>query len=105
MARKTHQHYADDFGVSENTFRRWLKSGAPYQNEAKMITWLNAQQRKTPAVRAWLKQRGVKPIPKKAAILKKIKAKTAEGLGPVGQGLSAEAHAAALISRPEGHDE
>lgn len=78
MARKTHQHYAEDFGVSERTFRTWLKQGAPYQNEAKMITWLNAQQRKTPAVRAWLKARGVKPVPKKSAILKKIKAKTAE---------------------------
>jgi len=78
MARKTHQHYADEFGVSENVFRGWLKKGAPYQNEPKMITWLNAQQRKTPAVRAWLKARGVKPVPKKAAVLKKIKAKTAE---------------------------
>ena len=78
MARKTHQHYADDFGISERTFRTWLKQGAPYQNEAKMITWLNAQQRKTPSVRAWLKARGVKPVPKKSTILKKIKAKTAE---------------------------
>jgi hypothetical protein len=78
MARKTHKHYADEFGVSENVFRGWLKKGAPYQNEPKMITWLNAQQRKTPAVRAWLKARGVKPVPKKAAVLKKIKAKTAE---------------------------
>ena len=34
-----------------------------------------------------------------------IKAKTAEWLGPVGEGLSAEAHAVALISRPEGDDE
>ena len=31
-----------------------------------------------------------------------IKAKTAESLGPVGEGLSAEAHAVALIARPEG---
>ena len=44
-----------------------------------MITWLNAQQRKTPAVKAWLKARGVKPKPKKAAILKNIKATSAEG--------------------------
>ena len=33
-----------------------------------------------------------------------IKAKTAEGLGAVGEGLSAEAHAVAVISRPEGGD-
>jgi len=78
MARKTHKHYAEEFGVPENTFRRWLKSGAPYQNEAKMITWLNAQQRKTPAVKAWLKARGVKAVPKKSAVIKGIKAKTAE---------------------------
>jgi hypothetical protein len=78
MARKTHQHYADEFGVSERTFRTWLRQGAPYQNEAKMITWLNALQRKSPEVKAWLKARGVKPKPKKSAVLKKIKAKTAE---------------------------
>ena len=33
-----------------------------------------------------------------------IKAKTAEGLGAVGEGLSAEAHAVAVISRPDGGD-
>jgi len=78
MARKTHQHYADEFGVSERTFRTWLKNGAPYQNEAKMITWLNALQRKSPEIKAWLKLRGITPKPRKSAILKKIKAKTAE---------------------------
>lgn len=30
-----------------------------------------------------------------------VKAKTAEGLGPVGEGLSAEAHTAVTIARPE----
>ena len=33
-----------------------------------------------------------------------IKAKTAEGLGAVGEGLSAEAHAVAVISHPESGD-
>ena len=78
MARKTHKHYAEEFGISEMVFRGWLKQGAPYQNEAKMVTWLNALQRKSPEVKAWLKARGVKPKPKKAAILDEIKGKTAE---------------------------
>ena len=33
-----------------------------------------------------------------------VKAKTAEGLGPVGAGLSAEAHTAVTIARPESGD-
>jgi hypothetical protein len=78
MARKTHKHYAEEFGVSENVFRKWLQKGAPYQNEAKMITWLNNLERKSPEVKAWLKARGVKPKPKKSAVLKNIKAKSAE---------------------------
>ena len=78
MARKTHKHYAEEFGVSENVFRKWLQKGAPYQNEAKMVTWLNALQRKSPEVKAWLKARGVKPAGKKAQIVSAIKGKTAE---------------------------
>ena len=78
MAVKTHKHYASEFGVSENVFRKWLQKGAPYQNEAKMITWLNNLNRKSPEVKAYLKARGVKPKPRKSAVLKSIKAKTAE---------------------------
>jgi len=78
MARKTHKHYAEEFGVTENVFRGWLKQGAPYQNEPKMITWLNALQRKTPAIKVWLKVRGVTPTPKKAEASKPKNAKTAE---------------------------
>tara|TARA_R110000850_G_scaffold200172_1_gene326363 strand:+ start:23 stop:709 length:687 start_codon:yes stop_codon:yes gene_type:complete len=78
MARKTHKHYAEEFGVREITFRGWLKKGAPYQNEAKMITWLNGLKTKSPEVRAWLKARGVKPTPKKAEASKPKHAKTAE---------------------------
>ena len=59
MAVKTHQHFADDYGVPINTFRRWLKAGAPYQNKPKMITWLNNLERKTPGVKAYLKAAGV----------------------------------------------
>jgi len=65
MARKTHKHYAEEFGVSENVFRGWLKKGAPYQNEAKMKTWLSNLERKTPAVREWLRMRGINVAGKK----------------------------------------
>ena len=78
MARKTHKHYAEEFGVAEITFRGWLKKGAPYQNEAKMITWLNGLKTKSPEVRAWLKARGVKPNPRKDEASKPKHAKTAE---------------------------
>ena len=78
MARKTHKHYAEEFGVSETVFRGWLKMGAPYQNEPKMITWLNALKRKSPEVKAWLKARGIKLIPKKSIASKPTHAKTAE---------------------------
>ena len=78
MARKTHKHYAEEFGVSETVFRGWLKMGAPYQNEPKMITWLNGLTRKSPEVKAWLKARGIKPVPKKSEAAKPKNAKTAE---------------------------
>ena len=78
MARKTHKHYAEEFGVSENVFRKWLQKGAPYQNEAKMITWLNNLERKSKEVKAWLKARGVKPTPKKSKVIAGIKGKSAE---------------------------
>ena len=78
MARKTHKHYAEEFGVPESVFRKWLQMGAPYQNEPKMITWLNNLNRKSPEVKAWLKHRGVQPIPKKAAVLSSVKGQTAE---------------------------
>jgi hypothetical protein len=52
--------------------------GAPYQNEPKMITWLNNLNRKSPEVKAWLKHRGVQPIPKKSAVLSSVKGQTAE---------------------------
>ena len=78
MARKTHKHYAEEFGVPESVFRKWLQMGAPYQNEPKMITWLNNLKRKSPEVKAWLKHRGVQPIPKKAAVLSSVKGQTAE---------------------------
>jgi len=65
MARKTHKHYAEEFGVSVNTFAGWLKKGAPYQNEAKMKTWLSNLERKSPGVKAWLKDRGINVTGKK----------------------------------------
>ena len=58
MARKTHKHYAEEFGVSINTFAGWLRKGAPYQNEAKMKTWLLNLERKSPGVKKWLAERG-----------------------------------------------
>ena len=78
MAVKTHKHYAVEFGVSENVFRGWLKKGAPYQNKAKMITWLNNLVRKSPEVKAYLKEAGVNLKPSKSKAAKKTGAKTAE---------------------------
>lgn len=59
MPRKTHKHYADEFGVPYNTFQTWLKEGAPYQNEAKMITWLLGLKRMAPGAKKWLESKGV----------------------------------------------
>jgi len=65
MARKTHKHYAEEFGVSPNTFANWLKRGAPYQNEGKMKTWLLNLQRRPKGATAWLKDRGINVATKK----------------------------------------
>ena len=78
MAVKTHKHYALEFGVSENVFRGWLKKGAPYQNKPKMVTWLNNLVRKSPEVKAYLKETGVNLKPSKAAAAKRTGTKTAE---------------------------
>jgi len=59
MARKTHKHYAEEFGISPNTFANWLRRGAPYQNEGKMKTWLLNLQRRPKGATAWLKERGI----------------------------------------------
>jgi len=65
MAGKTHKHYAEEFGVSINVFKGWLKKGAPYQNEAKMKTWLSNLERKSPGVKEWLRHRGINVAGKK----------------------------------------
>ena len=65
MARKTAKHWAEEFGVSVNTFNGWLKQGAPYQNEAKMKTWLSNLERKSPGVKKWLAERGINVAGKK----------------------------------------
>jgi hypothetical protein len=59
MAVKSHKHYAESFGISINTFRNWLKRGAPYQNKAKMITWLLNLQRLPEGAKEYLKDNGV----------------------------------------------
>ena len=66
MARKTHKHYAEEFGVKESTFRAWLKKGAPYQNREKMITWLLNLERMAPGARQWLINQGVNPTKRRS---------------------------------------
>lgn len=66
MPRKTHKHYAEEFGVPYNTFQTWLKRGAPYQNEAKMITWLLNLKRLAPGAKKWLESKGINPSVRKS---------------------------------------
>tara|TARA_B100000749_G_scaffold280793_1_gene278817 strand:+ start:715 stop:1446 length:732 start_codon:yes stop_codon:yes gene_type:complete len=78
MARKTHKHYAEEFGVSERTFRDWLEQGAPYMNKPKMLTWLNNLQHKTRHVKAYLKKHRISPLPTKKDVLKSKDGQTIE---------------------------
>ena len=59
MPRKSQQSYADEYGVSLKILKSWKDLGAPYKDEAKMVTWLLGRGRIPAGAKNWLKARGV----------------------------------------------
>lgn len=50
---------SNTYGVSIQTFERWIERGAPISNEKKMVTWVSGLHRHTPKTKTWLKNQGV----------------------------------------------